>query len=113
MKPILVRLGDERAQIATVAERWKSQYYAEGKWGRTIHGPAEDIYVGLAALAPDATAQDVKAIIGNSSWIGYACNGCDAQPSVAWQIGDEPDYESHTVVLCPECMDRLFADYQS
>ncbi len=104
-------LDDERAQVAAVAERWKASYHRYGKWTTMFTAKnAEEVYDQLAALPLTATAKDVAEIIGNSSWIGHHCDECQAKVFVAFQIGEEPDYESRTVVVCTDCA-RKYANY--
>lgn len=110
---VLKRLENEREQVASVARRWKAQYFHGGKWSFTNSGASSGVYERLVALPSDATASDVAAIIGNDSWIGHRCDGCGKTSLDAWQIGDEPDYESHTVTLCRRCMDALVAAYKA
>lgn len=115
-RPVLVRLPDERARVAGAAARWKKQYHGHAGWivAAIMGGSSEEIHRRLVALPVDATAQDVAAIIGNDTWCsGHFCDGCNETVSDAWQIGQEPDYESHTAVLCDACMARLVAEYQA
>lgn len=90
-----------RSQIREVADRWARQY----------PGSKEDILVQLRALDPEeATAGDVAAIIGNKSWAcPQQCNECKDYFPVVVQIGDEPDFESSTAVVCRECLARALA----
>lgn len=104
-------LPDERAEVPGVAARWKAQYYRplNDTWNHIRSGPAEIsgevVYDQLRALPVDATAADVAAIIGNDGWVGEACTECQGRAIVL--VGEERDYESHTVFLCAACVTRV------
>lgn len=110
MTMAIVLLADVSEQIAAVAGRWKRQYFVGGTWRTTRTGSSEHIYQGLVALPATATAADVAAIIGNSSWVGHQCNECGEGADVAFQLGQEPDYESHTVTVCAVCA-KVYAEF--
>lgn len=106
-----MRLINERENVRGVAERWKAQYFRSGTWARLDIGRAEKIYHDLAALDPEtATARDVAAIIGNSSWAGPGdCNECGQSRNVLVELGQEPDYESATDRICEDCLRKALA----
>ena len=59
----------------------------------------------LEALDKDkATAQDVAAIIGNESWTSLKCDECGNETETVVQVGQEPEYDSHTACLCVPCV---------
>lgn len=89
--------GTEAEQVRRVAGRWHAQYRG------SIERDKREIYESLLALAPDATAADVAAIIGNDSWVGNRCTFCGEQRIEGFDIGEPADYESHTVYACREC----------
>ena len=97
----------ERTKVRTVADRWRSQY-SDG-------GPEYDregkIQIRLDALDTEtATAADVEKLIGNSSWCWPStCDECGDTTYVAVMVGEEPDYESRTAVLCPGCVSAAMA----
>jgi len=99
----------EAEQVATVAARWRSQYFdTRGHcWAEIRVGSTEEIYKQLLALPSSATAADVGAIIGNDSWIGRNCQECKERRIGVWEIGEPEDYESHTVHLCTDCIQNL------
>jgi hypothetical protein len=68
------------------------------------------IYERLLALPETATAKDVERIIGNDSWVGHRCVECRQYGCEFFQLGQEPDYESETVVVCPSCALKI-ADF--
>lgn len=61
----------------------------------------------LDALDTDtATPDDVAAIMGNNSWTDIHCNECKQIVPSAVQIGEEPDYESYTAIVCLQCLGK-------
>lgn len=98
---------DERHKIEGVAERWKAQYFRNGEWYRGgVLGDCGLAYARLSALDPKtATAKEVAAIIGNNSWAGPDdCHECGKTVECTVQIGQPPDYESHTAQVCLDCL---------
>lgn len=102
---------DERSKVRGVAERWKSQYFHGGKWGSVICGDAGEIYAKLAALDPEtAVAADVARTIGNNTWAGPDnCDECSEPVLRTVQIGQKPDYESSTALVCEDCLRHALA----
>ena len=98
-----MRIINERTDVACVAERWRAQYPPGSK---TARGPTDPIYEALKSLDPaTATATDVEKIIGNRSWAGvYSCHECNADVTEVVELGQEPDYESHTAQICHSCL---------
>lgn len=98
----------KRALIATVAERWKEQYWSPRGWKFTHAGPNRmAIYKRLVALSPNATEADVIEAMGLGSrngWIENRCDHCDRDVDVTVRLGDEPDDESSTAYVCRECL---------
>jgi len=88
-------LPDEKEEIRGVAAKWKNQY----------PDTKLEIYQRLLTLSEHSTRADVAAIIGNDSWIGEDCTECRGRAVVL--VGQEPDYESHTVWLCAACVEKL------
>ena len=91
------------------AQRWHRQYgprFPES----TAFGDTEVIYQRLVALGPTPNPDDVDRIIGNDSWTRLGeCDECDQQKSVLVQVGEEPDYESHTATICVDCLQAALA----
>ena len=99
------RLLTRRAIIGSVAERWRAQYCHAGQWSECIGGPASAIYGKLVALDHETVGRDVvDEIIGNHSWTAIQCDGCQRDVACAVQVGQLPDYDSATVVLCADCL---------
>lgn len=87
----------QRMKIRGVAEAWRRQY---GNAGGLHPGVRER----LDALDKEnATATDVSAIIGNSSWTDIRCNECGTYVERAVQVGEPPDWESATALICERC----------
>jgi hypothetical protein len=97
-----------------VPERWKQQYFLDGRWGATILGSTEAIYNGLKALDLEtATATEVEAIIGNGSWSHQRCNECGEYAVTVVEIGAPEDYESSTAHVCEPCMRKAIALFEA
>jgi hypothetical protein len=93
-----MRLQTTRTQIRGVAAAWHRQYA-----NPSDHHAA--IGRRLDALDKEtATAEDVKAIIGNGSWTRLACDECEQEVDAVVEIGASPDdeYEGGRD-LCREC----------
>jgi hypothetical protein len=100
-----------RSQIRDVAERWKALYRRQGKWAVTMGSDMGRLYEALKALNPEtATADDVAMIIGNKSWAGpLECHNCGEEFDAVVEVGQEPDYDSHTARLCHNCLRHALA----
>lgn len=89
------------------ADRWKKQYL----WGSNRPADKLAIHERIVALGADPDPDDVDKAIGNGSWTSVPrCDGCgkdDEQPRV--RVGEEPNYESSTAVLCTECLQEALA----
>jgi hypothetical protein len=99
VKPILVT---KRDLIKNVANRWREQYpeVNSGKHSRFVQ-----TYRDLLALdLGTCTADEVDAVIGNSSWTRNECQSCGDDVDAAVIVGQEPDYESATARLCKSCL---------
>jgi hypothetical protein len=97
-----------REQIRTVADRWYDVYFDKSKRLWRYGEDKKDIYYGLKVLDVEtATADDVKKIIGNSSWAEYnPCDECGAVGVPTIEMGKELDYESNTAYLCLDCLNK-------
>lgn len=98
-----MKLMNERNQVREVASKWREQYgagtYASDNRKRSVGDE-------LAALdAETATADVVAEIIGNRSWVQMnTCHECGTETWDAVQVGEPPDYESHTATICGPCL---------
>lgn len=84
--------------IDSVPTRWKHQYARTGMTDKLI------LTRLLEKLIPPLKAEDVNKIIGNSSWTTLKCNECKKYVDTVIQLGDEPDYESSTAMVCIPCL---------
>lgn len=99
-----MKLISAKTMVAEVVKTWRAQYFRDGKWTRCVGG-SENIYQRLSALPETATADDVAAIIGNDTWAhSPACHECKRIMPAVVQLGEPPDYESHTASICVDCL---------
>jgi hypothetical protein len=93
----------ERNQVRNVLSAWVKQY---GTRTRQRPGANFETLAKLEALDTEtATAADVAAIIGNTTWVRpQTCDECRAVTWQAVQVGEEPDYESATAIICVHCL---------
>lgn len=96
---------DKRSQIKGVAARWKARY-GDGKYKLYGGRLAGDVHAALLSLDPErSTPEDVARVIGNSSWCApQTCNECNSESWDCVQIGEEPNYESATAMVCLGCL---------
>jgi Zn finger protein HypA/HybF involved in hydrogenase expression len=114
-----MKIRTQRQLIQNVAQHWRRQYEPfkddaplfSWRTGQTSPPLSkQQIAVKLDALDGDtASAEDVSAIIGNESWTRFKCDECKADVTLTVQVGDEPDYESHTAELCLKCTEKAAA----
>lgn len=95
-----------RGLIRTVAERWGRQQIGTRGGVFTPPPAGQNVaYDALAALDPEtATAEDVAAITGNTSWVAVTCGECGRSVDRAVQLGEEPGDDSATVLVCRGCL---------
>lgn len=102
-----MRLITIASNAAEAAQRWKQQYFVErtGEWKSCFTDP-ELVHRKLIALGDSPPPEAVDAIIGNSSWtrLDTQCGECGQRTDPIIQIGQEPDYESHTAYVCRDCL---------
>lgn len=102
-----MRLITRDQKAAEAAESWKKQYCVGERWREVLQGDTEEVYSRLLKLGPTPRPNDVDAVIGNSSWTRIICNECRQHDvSSAVQIGEEPDIESNTALICPDCISK-------
>lgn len=97
-----------RQSLATeVAQRWKEQYFSSTHgWSELFLRNARDIHIKLKSLGPTPNPDDVDSAIGTSGWTTLRCDECREIVERAVQLGQEPDYESSTAIVCQECITR-------
>ena len=95
-------LLNERNQVRTVADQWTEQYPV----GKKHAVDKVEKRKALQQLDPEtATAADVAKIIGNTSWArAQTCDECKKESWECVQLGEEPNYESATATICPDCL---------
>lgn len=94
--------------VRSTAERWKRQYWRESHWTETMMGSSKDIYRKLDELGQEINAEQIAEIIGNKSWTELQCHQCGKDVKAVVEVGQEPDYESHTALLCIDCIRKDF-----
>lgn len=104
----------ERDMIRSVADRWKTQWRHLGykmdarvyHIGSRMDKSRKQILDELQTLDTETCSKkEVDDIIGNESWTrGDTCNECKRPSDILIQVGEEPDYESRTASICPECL---------
>lgn len=95
-----VKLITERDRLRSVAQRWRDLYQT-GRYGVDKLTIARQLN---ALNGETVEAAVVEQIIGNDSWTAVACHECGQRVTTAMQMGEEPDYESHTATLCHACL---------
>lgn len=95
-----MKIKTTRSEILNVVQRWVEQYPTSNE-AKTARLRQLDLET--------ATATDVAAIIGNDTWTSLKCDECQADVSCVIEIGEPPDYESHTVEVCVACLSKAMA----
>lgn len=86
-----------------VAKRWKAEYLDHPKHYDTLWH--QEVYDAIVALGDSPEPEDINRIIGNEYWTRpEPCSECKATVALVVQVGEEPDYESHTAWLCVNCL---------
>lgn len=85
-------------------KRWRKQY------SHTNDAEKKEITRQLDALEDlgmQIQPETIDAIIGNRSWTRIGkCDECGIEePPMIVEVGEEPDYESHTTYLCISCLE--------
>lgn len=100
----------QRELILQVVGRWKAQYPIDYQFGT---GRSSDAILSELKNLDLSTcsASEVDRIIecGSercSGWVSFNCNECNSYKDWVVQVGDEPDYDSATVQLCRECLQK-------
>ena len=104
-----MKLISIKADIKGIREQYYEQYKdeLEGDFRAlsTLYDP-KLIYKSLLNLDLDtATAKDITKIMGNDSWADPTqCDECGEEKEMVVQLGEEPDYESATAIICYDCL---------
>ena len=93
-----------RDKIRGVCKRWYNNYHNDDGWKSNYQGKGvldkRIVYDKLCRLNLEtATAEDVEAIIGNSTWTDIQCDECRKFTSVGIIMGDN-DWTA--LVFCEE-----------
>lgn len=93
---------NERNQVLDVVKNWTRQYGNSKDDKFTATGER------LKELdLQTATADDVAAIIGNTSWVRpNSCDECDKETWDIVRLGEEPYYNSSTAHICLDCLQQ-------
>jgi len=94
-----------RSQILSVVNLWREAY---PKGYTDSSGDKHGIYASLCELDLNtASAEDLENIIGNTSWAEpQICDECGERHEETVQLGEDPDYESTTVLVCKKCLKK-------
>jgi hypothetical protein len=95
-----MELITKKTILANLVERYKNQYpknvqFFDGTFSADLLKKLED--------EKELTEQKANAIL-NDSWTRNKCHECQQDVDAVVQIGDEPDYESHTANICLPCL---------
>lgn len=104
----------ERHQVRSVVKRWREQY------GYIVNDPSKDVTSTRSRLEilrelevldlETASAADVAAIIGNTSWAHpVKCDECGKRSWSCVQLGEDADYDSSFACVCPDCLQSAIA----
>jgi hypothetical protein len=114
-----MNITTQRGLIQAVADRWHATYQPFNPrydnplsfvTGMPIHmRPKKETWELLKGLDLEtATAEEVDAVIGNSSWTRLKCDECGEEVGAVIHVGEDPDYESSTASLCYPCCVRAY-----
>lgn len=94
------KLITKRSLIKEVYQRWSTQYA-----DHPAMSDKHEITKKLSMLNLDTCSeQDVSNIIGNTAWTHIRCNGCDKTVDAVVFVGEEPDYDSASAMICAPCL---------
>lgn len=101
-----MKLITRQTQANEAAKRWKIQYHSQIA-DRRLKDDRKDIYSKLLALGSTPNPDDVDKVIGNKFWTDtMECTECYSNSDIIIEVGQEPDYDSQTVYLCPRCLNK-------
>ena len=91
--------------LKSLPNRYKGQYMTnqqifDGRW-------SDDIFSLLKSENP--LTEDRANEILNPSWTSLKCDECGRQVQAVVQLGEEPDYESATAIICIPCLNEAIA----
>jgi hypothetical protein len=114
-----MNITTQRDLIRAVADRWLAAYHPFNAsfdagfsfvTGMPVYmRPKKETWELLKGLDLEtATAEEVDAIIGNSSWTSLKCDECSEEVDTIITVGQEPDFGSSTASLCYSCCFKAF-----
>jgi hypothetical protein len=93
-------LISRRQMAAKTADRWREQYGP--MFGVFPFGDAREVLKQLESLGRSPTVEQVEAIC--PGWTVLRCDECRDEVDEVVQLGEPPDYESSTAVVCLRCL---------
>jgi len=96
----------KQEKIRNIAEAWKDQYYADGKW---LYGEDKRLVYEALVKEQPRTEKEITRIIGNNAWTENICDECGRDVEVLVALGEKPNWGSHTACICEECLQKALA----
>jgi hypothetical protein len=96
-----------RSKIKSAPERWREAYERSIYWKELQLGEEytrEEKYNQVNLLDLDTCKEEDITNIFNCSWTNISCDECKEDVKAAMQLGDIPDYESATAIVCALCL---------
>ncbi len=100
-----------RDQVRDLPSRMKRCWQRkDGSWVqiRQPEPDTEKIYNAVCALDPETVthAQLIETMGFDGSWAAelHRCHECHREVPLVVELGEEPDYESYTAQVCPDCL---------
>lgn len=94
-----------KSNAISAKDKWRHQYYDYYRNGEWLDSEKSRIYDELLALN-DPTKEQVDKIVGNESWTSCECYECEEDIGMRVQVGSKPDYDSSTIWICPNCLQK-------
>ena len=85
--------------------RFREQYGPN--FGVKPFGDTAEIYQSIVRLGDNPAIADVEAIL--PGWTKVTCDECNKPVDAVVQVGEMPDYESSTALICKNCLAAAFA----
>lgn len=107
---------------ARIVTEWtKMREHIEGApaWLKTYGVPGTKLYAAVESLialespTPETAIACYAAVPGHEGRYLSRCDGCEQDVPVAVAVGEEPDWESSTAMLCPDCARAAVAAIES
>ena len=99
-----MELITRKSLAAKALSRWNAQYGERPDASQTSFiGNWRAIAIGLESLGEAPDPDEVDRVIGNGSWTECRCDECRKAVDAVVLVGEEPNYESATAMLCRDC----------